>query len=171
MADRLFAVYHKDSGELVSIGDFVQDASHCICSHSSMESPGHPIGTELVGLVVSTDGSAATRRERPLGCTVPGCWHNYDVPTAGLQVTRSSRPGLLTEPVLWADAAGSADAPFVSDPLADDLIAQPLDEAPDFERMRWDVESRSFVPFGAAERAAELRARAAALVAEAEALS
>lgn len=136
---QLYAVCLKTTGELVSVGDFVQDATHCICSHSSVQVPGHPVGTETI---TNPDG---TKRTRPLGCTVAGCWHNYDVDSKGWDIKRTWRPGMATPtgfvpgptspqpslgPTVWSDPTGLSDAPFVSDPLAADLIAVPIASLP-----------------------------------------
>lgn len=132
----MFAVFHKATGQLVSIGSWIQGPDHCVCGHVE-----HVAGKEVGG--------------RPLGCPVDGCWHNYSVPTKGIEIRRASRPGLTddvataergisTGPVVWADADGEADAPFVSDPLADDLDYVEF-EGPLPDVWAWDVEHRRIV--------------------------
>ncbi|TAJ18468.1 MAG: hypothetical protein EPO65_08970 [Dehalococcoidia bacterium] len=77
------------------------------------------------------------------------------MPTKGIEIRRASRPGLTddvattergvpTGPVVWADVDGEADAPFVSDPLADDLDYVEF-EGPLPDVWAWDVERRRIV--------------------------
>lgn len=140
--NQFYAVYHKGSGELVSVGDFVNDDTICICSHANNKTPGHHVGNDASG--------------RPFGCSVDGCWHNYAVPTTGIAVRRSVRVGLEVDavasatlgkgvgPTLWQDT-GNADAPFVSDPLAADLVALPID-GPQPAGTAWNTKKLAFVP-------------------------
>lgn len=127
-----YAVYLQATGELVSVGDFVQDAAHCICHHKT-----HPQGTESVA---NADGS---KRTRPLGCPEPDCYHNYNVPTKGWQIKYDARAGLPDPPVLWSDPTGTADAPFVSGPLAADLVAVPIAGPPTAKQV-WDPLAHAF---------------------------
>jgi len=165
MADQWMAVYHKATGALVSVGTFVQGAEHCICSHSANENPGHPIGVETVE-------TPQGERVRPLGCTVSGCFHNYEVPTRGQEIRRATRPGLAevalqsevggltyeVGPVLWQDDDGTADAAFVSDPLADDLAAVPIDWPPP-QDWKWDSVTLAIVEDVTARDRRESKAR------------
>lgn len=138
----MFAVFHRGTGQLVSTGSWIQGPEHCVCGHVE-----HVAGAEEIG--------GESKRRRPLGCPVDGCWHNYSVPTKGIEIRRASRPGLTDEattaargvptgPVVWADEDGLADAPFVSDPLADDLDYVEFD-GPLPDVWAWDVKSRQIV--------------------------
>lgn len=133
MTEQWYAVVRRDTGESVAFGTFVQDASHCICSHAE-----HPQGTEDV---VWPDG---TPRTRPLGCPVAGCWHNYDVPTKQAQVKRSAEGADDDGEIVWADPDGLADCAFVSDPLSPNLEAIPIDHQP-VEGEQWDAKKRALV--------------------------
>lgn len=151
MTEQMYAVVRRDTGEAVAFGDFVQDTSHCICSHAE-----HVAGTETVE---SADGMS---RERPLGCPIEGCWHNYAVPTKGLQVKRHVGGAPDHDQVLWSDPDGLADAPFVSDPLPDVFEAIPIDHAPG-DGERWDAKARAVVPITKAYVLADLEAQKAAI--------
>ena len=117
------------------------------------------------------DNPDGTTRERPVGCPVDGCWHNYAVPTKGVEVRRSARHGLVDEaataergeptgPVVWSDADGMADCCFVSDPLADDLVAVEF-EGPMPREWKWDTDTLTVVEDVAARERREVRERVA----------
>lgn len=154
MPDQMFVVVRRDTGEAVAFGDFVQDARHCICSHAE-----HPQGSEDG---VRPDGTPYTR---PLGCHVEGCWHNYDVPTKGVEVKRHADGAPDHGVVLWSDPDGLADCAFVSDPLSPELEAIPIDRQL-VEGERWDAQKRAIVAITNDNVIAVLKAKRAALDAE-----